>query len=134
MTTNTLKGIFLTFLMFFLPVSSVFAGGGDTDQTTLTQFYSDLQTEINIAEKKVQTMWNNLQNQTTIFPSVMIVEMEQAIAMLNVKKTLFLNFKDTPSVHIPAIRAKLLTIFKMDIISEVELLELQNLVSQYKES
>lgn len=94
----------------------------------LANFYREMQVEIDYAEKKVEMLLEKVKQQDTIFSKIARMELETAIVMLDVKKTLVANFAGKPSLESPLVRNKLISILRKDIIDQIDLLELQNLV------
>lgn len=93
-------------------------------------FLETLQGELN----KQQTLVNNIKQQAArrdvVNTGDITTQFENAYIMLNVKKTLFENFKGTPSIESPLIQEKLLQIFRKTIVTPGDLAELDALVKQ----
>jgi len=60
------------------------------------------------------------------------VQLKQAMMMLEVKKTLMNNFKNSPSLRSPLVRRKLLQVLNQDSVTISDLADLQNLVIEEK--
>lgn len=108
---------------------------GYTDNDKMNQyetqnFLQTLQGEINKQQALVNQITQQAARTDVIYPAAITKEYENAYIMLNVKKTLYANFVDTPSIQSPLIQAKLLQIFKKSLVTPADLAELDVLVKQ----
>lgn len=93
-------------------------------------FLSTLQNEIQKQQNLVNSIKQQIERKDVIIPQVINTQFENAYTMLNVKKTLYANFVNTPSIKSPAVQKKLLQIFQKDMITSSDLSELEILVKQ----
>lgn len=126
--------IFVYIFTFSFVQAQDFDYAADRKIEELGSFYEELDEQIALQEVKVATLLEQIQSKTTIPSYVVTLNLQTAISMLEVKKTLYANFYGTASLTYPAIRAKLLTIFKKDLITQVDLAELSYLVNLHKEA
>lgn len=124
------KIIFLLLTLFLVSQQTIAYAkeGSTTSQEELNVFYQEMQKEIEIAEQRVITLLEKIQQHDEIISDIIRLEVEIATTMLKVKQLLAANFAGTESLHNPLIRDKLLSILKKEIITEIDLLELQFLV------
>lgn len=101
-----------------------------TNQADLDSFYSELQSEIQKQNDLVQKLAASVERKDVVSTDANVIRFENANAMLGVKKTLYANFYNTPSVNSPLVRQKLLSIFKKELITAGDLAELQGIVDQ----
>lgn len=122
--------------MLLLASSSSFAADTtlqpqtQTSQADLDAFYGQLQTEIQKQNDLVQKLAASVERKDVVSTDANVIRFENANAMLGVKKTLYANFYNTPSVNSPLVRQKLLSIFKKELITTGDLAELQAIVDQ----
>lgn len=115
----------------FLPLQSVHAGGETTfGGVEADNYYHQLENAIAKEEQKVKVLQDRASSRTQMPMWIDKLELEQAIIMLDVKKILYNNFRNTPSMDSPIIRDKLLSLLNQDNISEGDLAELQSLVNR----
>lgn len=104
------------------------------NETELNSYYSALRQQVQKQDKLVQGMKQSLRDRKTIFSQAQRAQMEHAIVMLDVKRTLYANFYGTESVkQSPAVRKMLLQVLSQSDISTADLAALQNLVRQEKQ-
>lgn len=102
-------------------------------QADLSRFDQLMQQAINAAEKRVETA-QHFATRHDVSPTWdSKLEYQQAITMLEVKKTLMNNFKGTESLRSSAVRTKLLNLLNSSDITTADLANLQNLVLNEKE-
>lgn len=123
------------FVLFLLASSQIVAADStfqpvQANQSDLDSFYSELQVEIQKQNDLVQRLAASIERKDVVSTDANIIRFENANAMLGVKKTLYANFYNTPSVNSPLVRQKLLSIFKKELITTGDLAELQALVDQ----
>lgn len=99
-------------------------------QMEMDQYLSQLQGEIQKQTDKVNNLKALVERTDTVVNAAKVFEFENAYTMLNVKKTLYANFVNTPSLQSPLVRAKLLQLFQKDLITAGDLAELEALVKQ----
>jgi hypothetical protein len=129
--------IIISILSIFFILSSNFNFAGTVNYPVFSQqeteeFYQQLQSEIDKGEKKVQYLLDKVKTRQEILSDIIRLELESAIVMLNVKKNLRQNFVGTQSLNSPLIREKLRVMFKKDLITELDILELKDLVAREK--
>lgn len=100
------------------------------NQGELESFYNQLQTELQRQNDLVQKLAASVARRDVVSTDANVIQFENANAMLAVKKTLYANFYNTPSVNSPIVRQKLLALFKKDLITTGDLSELQAIVDQ----
>ena len=93
-------------------------------------YAQSLRQEIQKQQDLVNSLKNQIIRKDVIMPGAINNQFENAYTMLNVKQTLFNNFIGTPSIQSPLVQAKLLEIFRKDLISPGDLSELEVLVQQ----
>jgi len=123
------------FTMMLLASSPIFAADSNyqptqTNQSDLDAFYGQLQVEIQKQNDLVQKLAASVERKDVVSTDANVIRFENANAMLGVKKTLYANFYNTPSVNSPLVRQKLLSIFKKELITTGDLAELQAIVDQ----
>src|SRR5262249_42033071 len=96
--------IFVLIMIVGLPFNTIYAGGGSVKPDVLEQFYQELIQEIDAAEHKVKILLEQIEKREELLTSIKKLELQTAIQMLEVKKTLFANFKDTSSLNSPLVR------------------------------
>lgn len=111
----------------FLMIQAAWIGS-----TTTSNIDQAMNVAIQQAEDEVQKQFDNATRQDIAPDWNAKVQLENAIIQLEVKKTLVNNFKGTSSLQNPIIQNKLLEILNKSIITESDLAELQNLVTQEK--
>lgn len=123
-------------LSAFLAVASLTAvpGGGPAYQQDNSQdlqnFYSQLQSEIQKQTQLVNDLAKTIERRDVVTPDANVFRFENANTMLGVKKTLYANFYNTPSVQSPLVRQALLAMFKKEMITASDLAQLQAIVEQ----
>lgn len=100
------------------------------NQADIDSFYQTLQAEIQKQAQFVNSLANQAASKSTITSDAMVARFENANAMLNVKKTLYANFYNTPSINSPLVRQKLVQLFKQEMITAADLSQLQAIVDQ----
>ncbi len=132
-----MKNLFFCFFALFLPLGGVFTLHAEEypvlSQDELTAYYSQLQDAIGKAEAKVQEWKVQMQNPDRLPAQSDKVQFQHAIVQLEVKKTLFANFKGTESLRSSLVRQKLLEVLNNPAITEADLAELQSLVLEEKQ-
>lgn len=121
------------FAMLLLATSPMYAADTLTQEaqsTDLQNFYAQLQTEIQKQNELVQKLGASVSRNDVVSTDANVVRFENANAMLGVKKTLYANFYNTPSVNSPLVRQKLLQLFQKELITTGDLAELQAIVDQ----
>lgn len=115
------------------------------DSSTPTQYYPPLsQEEIGKYNQQLQQAIQNAENRVATAQKFATrrdvaptwdskLELQQAITMLEVKKTLMNNFLGTESLRSAAVRTKLLNLLNSPDITTADLAALQNLVLNEKE-
>lgn len=99
----------------------------------LNSYYAALKKQVDKQNQVVQGMMQSLEERKTIFSQAQRAQMEQAIIMLDVKKTLYSNFVGTETIKkSPAVRDMLLKVLSQNVITESDLASLQALVTQEK--
>jgi hypothetical protein len=93
-------------------------------------FLNQLQGQIQKQQQLVSDLQKQVARKDVIYPASINNQFENAYTMLNVKKTLYANFANTPSIQSPLVQAKLLQIFQKDLITPADLAELESLVQQ----
>lgn len=99
-------------------------------QADLDSFYQTLQSEIQKQAQFVNSLANGIKSTSQVSTDASVVRFENANAMLNVKKTLYSNFFNSPSVNSPLVRQKLVQLFKQEMITPADLSLLQAIVDQ----
>jgi hypothetical protein len=125
----------LPFLLLACPLQIIFAAAqSDFEQQEndkdIAAFMQTLQGEIQKQAQFVQTLQNQINRKDVIQDSSIVFRYGNAVEMLTVKKTLYANFVNTPSIQSPLVRQKLLSIFQKELITAGDLAELQALVNQ----
>lgn len=117
-----------------LLASTVFAEVKSTEteaisQAELESYYNSLREQIQKQDATVQRLVKRAQSGQQVPMPVQKQELEHAVVMLDVKRTLYSNFYETESLkRSPAIRKLLLKILSQPDVSIADLAELQNLV------
>lgn len=93
-------------------------------------FENQMASEIQRSEQYVNTIANKVTDQTRMPMTIDKMELQNAMIVLEVKKTLVGNFKNTLSIRSPLVRTYLLNLLKKKSISTADLSELQALVRQ----
>lgn len=99
-------------------------------KSDLTGFYNQLEAEIKKQQDLVKAIQDQAKRTDIILPGTIVTEYENALTMLNIKRTLYGNFVNTPAVESPEVRNALLAIFKKTIITPGDLSQLDALVQQ----
>jgi len=121
-------------LIAFLPFNAAYAGGEKTfEGQEADNYYHQLENQISKEEKHVQELQVKATSRTQMPMWIDKLELEQAIIMLDVKKILYGNFRDTPSMQSPLVREKLLSLLSQDNITQGDLAELQSLANSEKQ-
>lgn len=107
---------------------------GDQSQTLnqweQNNFLQTLQQELQKQQGIVNDLKNQIARKDIILPGAINNQFENAVIMLNVKQTLYNNFVGTPSIQSPLVQAKLLELFRKDLITADDLAALEALVKQ----
>lgn len=103
---------------------------GRMSQWEQENFEQSLRLEIQKQQELVNSLKNQMMRKDIILPGAINNQFENAYTMLNVKQTLYNNFVGTPSIQSPLVQAKLLEIFRKDMIMPSDLAELEALVKQ----
>lgn len=123
----------LFFSLFFLgSLTHLQAAYEPLSQTDLDAYYVQANAAIAKAEERVQALKNKVGDLSNVPMWNDKLELQHAIVQLEVKKTLFANFKGTESLRSPLVRDKLLAVLNNPSISEGDLTELQSLVLEEK--
>lgn len=93
-------------------------------------FEQALRQEIQKQRDLVNALKDQIMRKDIILPGGINNQFENAYTMLGVKETLYNNFIGTPSIQSPLVQAKLLEIFRKDLIMPSDLAELEALVKQ----
>ncbi|CCB86608.1 putative uncharacterized protein [Parachlamydia acanthamoebae UV-7] len=96
-------------------------------------FYKQIEDLIAKDQKHLQEVQDRAYSRTEAPMWATKVELEQAIIMLDVKKVLYANFKNTPAIQSPLVREKLLSLMRKDNITMSDLAELQSLTEREKQ-
>jgi hypothetical protein len=96
----------------------------------IQEFYSVLQEEIKAAELYVIILFEEYSERNQIPSAQQKLELDTYITMLDVKKILYGQFVDSPFILVKEIQDKLLDIFQKPIIDEIDLIELESLLSK----
>lgn len=115
---HLLRVLFFSFLSL-----SLFAEDPDIER-----FKQLMQQEIVKAEERVAQMQKRATDKSYVPASIDKVAFRNAITMLEVKKILVDNFKDSPLLSSPKVRTTLYATLQKDFISESDLANLQNIV------
>jgi len=107
---------------------------GSLNQQQLQTYFNSLQDQIQQQQKRVDALLQKMRTNKTAPAMVDKMALENAITVLDVKKTLYGNFAGTESLNNPEIRQKLLQIFTQEDISTGDLAILQGMVNSYKQS
>lgn len=120
---------------FILAFSTIplFAGNYPVlSQSELDAYYSEVYQAIGKAEVRVQELQSVVGGGQEVPTWSRKLELQHAIVQLEVKKTLFANFKGTESLRSPLVRQALLQVLNNPSISESDLADLQTLVLDEK--
>lgn len=125
------------FIFFFaclgsLSFGTVEAAYEQLSQTELDAYYAQLNQAIAKAEQRVQALKARVGDLGNVPVWSDKLELQQAIVQLEVKRTLFANFKGTESLRSGLVRDRLLAILNNSSISEGDLADLQSLVLEEK--
>lgn len=101
-----------------------------TQNQEIDHFNQQMQAEIDAAEKRVAEIQKQLTSNTTSPAYIDKVAFQNAITMLEVKKTLRNNFMNSPLLKSQAVRDTLLEVLKKDLITESDLAYLQSVAEQ----
>lgn len=127
--------VIIFFTALLMPLSSLFAGGGDystlTDQQR-QQYEQALLNEIQVQEKRINDIMQHVASGQYVSTVVDNVRIRTASAVLQVKQTLYSNFVGTQSLRSPLVRQQLMDLMKKDDISPSDLAAFKALVEQEK--
>jgi hypothetical protein len=101
-------------------------------QAELDAYYSEVYVAIGKAEMNVQELQSIVSGGQELPTWNRKLELQNAIVQLEVKKTLFANFKNSEALRSPLVRQALLQVLNIPSISESDLAELQTLVLEEK--
>lgn len=120
-------------LLFGLSPLTVFAENYPAlTQSELDAYYSEIYQAIGKAEVRVQELQAVVSGGNELPTWNRKLELQHAYVQLEVKKTLFANFKGGESLRSPLVRQALLQVMNNPAISESDLAELQTLVLEEK--
>lgn len=131
-----MKKLYLTALLLASPLMAADSTAPNStqlppaNQADLDSFYQTLQSEIQKQAQFVQSLAKGVESNKQVSTDASVIRFENANAMLNVKKTLYANFYNTPSVNSPLVRQKLVQLFQQEMITPADLSELQAIVNQ----
>lgn len=91
------------------------------------QLQSQMASQIQNAEQRVQSLINSVQDKTRAPMSIDKVELEQAIIDLEVKKTLVGKFQNSPSLRSPNVQQALMSVLSKNGITAGDLANLQSI-------
>lgn len=121
-------------LTAFLPFHTAYAGGEKTFEGAEAQnYYQQLENQIAKEEKHVKELQAKATDTTHMPMWIDKLELEQAIIMLDVKKILYNNFRNTPALQSSLVREKLLSLLSRENITQGDLAELQSLANSEKQ-
>jgi hypothetical protein len=116
------------------PIAGVYAA--DTTYTItdaqLKAYQQQLFDEIKKQEQFVQSLQDEMARHDVVKTYADSARYENAVTMLDVKRTLVNNFVGTQSLQSPAVRSLLLSILQKELITPGDLAGLQNLVNSEK--
>ena len=125
-----------TLILALSPIyGNAYAGGGASAQTAplnqsqLQSFQQQLVQAVQTQENRVQELHNKMARQDIVQTSADVAAYENAVLMLEIKRTLLGNFMGTPSLQSAGVRGKLLDIMNKDMITPSDLAELQSQVN-----
>lgn len=102
-------------------------------ESELNAYYASIKAQVDKQNALVEDMMQSLRERKTLFSQAQRAQMEQAIVMLDVKRTLYANFVGTESIKkSPLVRQKLLQVLSQSDITKADLASLQALVQQEK--
>ncbi len=101
-------------------------------QGELDAYYSEVYAAIGKAEMNVQELQNIIGGGQELPTWNRKLELQNAMVQLEVKKTLFANFKNSEALRSPLVRQALLQVLNIPSISQSDLAELQTLVLEEK--
>lgn len=105
----------------------------ELSESELSSYYASIKQQVDKQNQLVEDMMQSLRERKTIFSQAQRVQMEQAIVMLDVKRTLYSNFYGTESIKkSPLVREKLLQVLSKSDITKSDLASLQALVQEEK--
>lgn len=130
----------LRLLTIFLPVILTVVSPGfvmAADYAPLTEeqlnsYYTEIYKALSKAEERVQGLQSAISNPGRAPAWNDKLELQHAIIQLEVKRTLFANFKGTESLRSAQVRDKLLQVLNNPGIKESDLADLQTLVLEEK--
>ncbi|MFV0340204.1 MAG: hypothetical protein ACK5MA_06185 [Parachlamydiaceae bacterium] len=102
------------------------------NQGELDAYYSEVYAAIGKAEMNVQELQNIIGGGQELPTWNRKLELQNAMVQLEVKKTLFANFKNSEALRSPLVRQALLQVLNIPSISQSDLAELQTLVLEEK--
>ncbi len=128
-------------LLALTPVyGNAYAGAGSSaqaaplNQSQLQSYQQQLVQAVKNQENRVQQIQDKMARTDIVQTSADVAAYDNAILMLEIKRTLLGNFVGTPSLQNGAVRAKLLDIMNKDMVTPGDLAELQSLVNAAKAS
>lgn len=131
-----IKSFLIATLVAVAPFSGVFAGGGDPAYTVsasqMQSYQQQLFDEVKKQEQFVAYLQNEMARTDTVKMGADTARYENAVTMLDVKRSLVSNFIGTQSLQSQAVRNMLLSILKQELIQPSDLAALQNLVNAEK--
>lgn len=105
----------------------------ELSESELSSYYASIKQQVDKQNQLVEDMMQSLRERKTIFSQAQRAQMEQAIVMLDVKRTLYSNFYGTESIKkSPLVREKLLQVLSKSDITKSDLASLQALVQEEK--
>lgn len=103
-------------------------------EQALDSYYNSLNKQIQMQEERVNKLLDRMKKGVQIPSQIQRVEIEHAIVMLDVKRTLYANFYNTESLkQSRAVRNMLSRLMSQNEITVSDLSALQNLVKQEKQ-
>lgn len=102
------------------------------DAQVIAQYETDMQAQVQHAQQKVAQLQQELASRETVQTFAKVAEYENAVQMLEVKRTLVNNFTGTVSLHSALVRQVLMGILQKDLILPSDLAYLQNTVNTEK--
>lgn len=127
--------------MLFLGLTFVLCMGGSVNaqitrertpmgSPTIINFQRQLQEQLRLAEAHVKELSESVQSRSLAPAWTNKVEFQNALIMLNVKKTLVANFSNNPVIQSERMRGALLSLLQQDSITEADLIFLQNVANE----
>ena len=130
----------LRLLTIFIPVLLTVASPGfvlaaeytPLSEEQLNGYYTEIYKALSKAEERVQVLQSAMSNPARAPAWNDKLELQHAIIQLEVKRTLFANFKGTESMRSARVRDRLLQVLNNPGITEADLADLQSLVLEEK--